>query len=114
MRRLAADGRIGGAAVRTRVVAALYDGRVDEQQIQEQQYDEQHYEDDGPDALSAAAGRVASIVGAAERASVELREQAELPASAGDGLSQEELVKRLVEEFDAQEVLDDPDPEEAT
>ncbi len=41
----------------------------------------------------------------------ELRDEAELPAAA-DGLSQEELVKRLVEEFDAQEVLDDPDQEE--
>jgi hypothetical protein len=32
------------------------------------------------------------------------------PAAEG-GLSQEELVRRLVEEFDAKEVLDDPDQE---
>ena len=35
-------------------------------------------------------------------------------APADAGLTQEELVRRLVEEFDAQEVLDDPDaPDEA-
>jgi hypothetical protein len=31
--------------------------------------------------------------------------------AADPGLSQEELVRRLVEEFDAKEVLDDPDQE---
>jgi DNA polymerase-3 subunit gamma/tau len=54
-----------------------------------------------------------SVIGTMLRLRYELRDDAELPAAA-DGLSQEELVKRLVEEFDAQEVLDDPDQEEAT
>jgi DNA polymerase-3 subunit gamma/tau len=52
-----------------------------------------------------------SVIGTMLRLRYELRDDAELPAAA-DGLSQEELVKRLVEEFDAQEVLDDPDQEE--
>jgi DNA polymerase III subunit gamma/tau len=51
-----------------------------------------------------------SVIGTMLRLRYELRDDAELPAAA-DGLSQEELVKRLVEEFDAQEVLDDPDQE---
>jgi len=51
-----------------------------------------------------------SVIGATLRLRYELRDEAELPAAA-NGLSQEELVKRLVEEFDAQEVLDDPDQE---
>jgi DNA polymerase-3 subunit gamma/tau len=51
-----------------------------------------------------------SVIGTMLRLRYELRDEAELPAAA-DGLSQEELVKRLVEEFDAQEVLDDPDQE---
>jgi DNA polymerase III subunit gamma/tau len=53
-----------------------------------------------------------AVIGTTLRLRYELRDEAELPAAA-DGLSQEELVKRLVEEFDAQEVLDDPDQEEA-
>jgi DNA polymerase III subunit gamma/tau len=52
-----------------------------------------------------------SVVGTALKLRYELRDEAELPST--DGLSQEELVKRLVEEFDAHEVLDDPDQEEA-
>ena len=52
-----------------------------------------------------------SVIGTMLRLRYELRDEADLPAAA-DGLSQEELVKRLVEEFDAQEVLDDPDQEE--
>jgi DNA polymerase-3 subunit gamma/tau len=52
-----------------------------------------------------------SVIGTMLRLRYELRDDADLPAAA-DGLSQEELVKRLVEEFDAQEVLDDPDQEE--
>jgi len=51
-----------------------------------------------------------TVIGTMLRLRYELRDEAELPAVA-DGLSQEELVKRLVEEFDAQEVLDDPDQE---
>jgi DNA polymerase-3 subunit gamma/tau len=51
-----------------------------------------------------------SVIGTMLRLRYELRDDAELPVA--DGLSQEELVKRLVEEFDAQEVLDDPDQEE--
>ena len=47
-----------------------------------------------------------SVIGTMLRLRYELRDEAELPAA--DGLSHEELVKRLVEEFDAQEVLDDP------
>jgi DNA polymerase-3 subunit gamma/tau len=53
-----------------------------------------------------------SVIGTMLRLRYELRDEADLPAAA-NGLSQEELVKRLVEEFDAQEVLDDPDQEEA-
>jgi hypothetical protein len=43
----------------------------------------------------------------------ELRDEPEPadPAAAPGGLSHEELVKRLVEEFDAQEVLDDEETE---
>jgi hypothetical protein len=52
-----------------------------------------------------------SVIGTMLRLRYELRDEAELPPAA-DGLSQEELVQRLVEEFDAQEVLDDPDQEE--
>ena len=54
-----------------------------------------------------------SVVGTPLTLRYELRAPeavADLPAA--DGLSQEELVRRLVEEFDAQEVLDDPDDQE--
>ena len=59
----------------------------------------------------ATADALRSVIGAALALRYELRETAEPPAGAADGLTQEELVKRLVEEFDAQEVLDDPDQE---
>jgi DNA polymerase III subunit gamma/tau len=55
-----------------------------------------------------------SVVGTALKLRYELRDEDNPPAASDDGLSQEELVKRLVEEFDAHEVLDDPDQEEAT
>jgi hypothetical protein len=40
-----------------------------------------------------------------------LRDEEELPEAGDPSLSHEELVKRLVEEFDAQEVLEDDDEE---
>ena len=45
----------------------------------------------------------------------ELRDEPEAadPAAAPGGLSHEELVKRLVDEFDAQEVLDDEEETES-
>jgi DNA polymerase III subunit gamma/tau len=52
-----------------------------------------------------------SVVGASLKLRYELSDAAEPADAPGDGLSQEELVKLLVEEFDAQEVLDDPDQE---
>jgi hypothetical protein len=62
----------------------------------------------------AAAEALRSVLGTMLALRYELRDESELPEVGGDGgLSQEELVKRLVEEFDAQEVLDDPDQEEA-
>src|SRR5271168_4124556 len=67
--------------MRARRRAALYDVCVEAHDVPELQCEEQHVADDGgPDTLSAAPGRVASIVGAAERASLELREQAEARA----------------------------------
>jgi len=57
----------------------------------------------------ATAEALRSVLGATLVLHYELRDD----APAADGLSQEELVRRLVEEFDAQEVLDDPDEEEA-
>jgi DNA polymerase-3 subunit gamma/tau len=56
-----------------------------------------------------------SVIGTTFALRYELRdeEEDETPAPEADGFSQDELVKRLVEEFDAQEVLDDPDQEEA-
>jgi hypothetical protein len=59
----------------------------------------------------ATAEALRSVIGTMLALRYELREEEELPAGGDDGLSQEELVKRLVEEFDAQEVLDDPDQE---
>jgi DNA polymerase-3 subunit gamma/tau len=54
-----------------------------------------------------------SVVGASLKLRYELSDEDEPPADpAGQGLSQEELVERLKEEFDAQEVLDDPDQED--
>jgi DNA polymerase III subunit gamma/tau len=58
----------------------------------------------------ATAEALRSVVGTMLKLRYELRDETELPAD--DGLSHEELVKRLVEEFDAQEVLDDPDQED--
>ena len=49
--------------------------------VEDHEFEEAHWGHDAdPDALSAAPGRVASIVGAAERAAAELREQAEARA----------------------------------
>ncbi|MBV9816883.1 MAG: hypothetical protein JOZ07_00875 [Solirubrobacterales bacterium] len=52
-----------------------------------------------------------SMLGATLALRYELRDDAELESGTADTISQDELVKRLVEEFDAQEVLDDPDQE---
>jgi DNA polymerase-3 subunit gamma/tau len=65
----------------------------------------------------ATAEALRSVVGAPLNLRYELRDLAPPedapngPPAAEPGLSQEELVRRLVEEFDAQEVLDDPDQE---
>ena len=59
----------------------------------------------------ATAEALRSVIGATLVLRYELRDDA--PAADAGGLSHEELVKRLVEDFDAQEVLDDPDEEEA-
>ena len=64
----------------------------------------------------ATAEALRSVVGAPLNLRYELREVAADDGPEGapaqdTGLSQEELVRRLVEEFDAQEVLDDPDQE---
>jgi DNA polymerase III gamma/tau subunit len=61
----------------------------------------------------ATAEALRSVTGAALVLRYELRDEEEMPepADAG-GLSHEELVKRLVEEFDAQEVLDDDEESE--
>jgi DNA polymerase-3 subunit gamma/tau len=53
-----------------------------------------------------------SVIGTTLVLRYELRDADEPPMPEADGLSQDELVKRLVEDFDAQEVLDDPDSEE--
>jgi len=61
----------------------------------------------------AAAEALRSVVGTPLVLRYELREEEELPpADEASGLSQEELVKRLVEEFDAQEVPDDDEETE--
>jgi DNA polymerase-3 subunit gamma/tau len=63
----------------------------------------------------ATADALRSVVGAALALRYELTDPVEADpahpaaAAADAGLTQEELVRRLVEEFDAQEVLDDPD-----
>ncbi len=59
----------------------------------------------------ATAEALRSVIGTPLVLRYELRDEEELPEPAAGGLSHEELVKRLVEEFDAQEVLDDPDEE---
>jgi DNA polymerase-3 subunit gamma/tau len=62
----------------------------------------------------ATAEALRSVIGTTLVLRYELRDESELPdaASDADAISHEDLVKRLVEEFDAQEVLDDPDSEE--
>jgi hypothetical protein len=61
----------------------------------------------------ATAEALRSVIGTTLALRYELAEEAQALAPDADGLSQDELVKRLVAEFDAQEVLDDPDQEEA-
>ena len=71
----------GAKLVRTRAGAALYDGPMEGSQTPASEHHElEFFEDEGPDTLSAAPGRVASIVAAAESASRELRDQAEVRA----------------------------------
>jgi DNA polymerase III subunit gamma/tau len=61
----------------------------------------------------ATAEALRSVIGTPLVLRYELRDEEELPEiEAAAGLSHEELVKRLVEEFDAQEVLDDDDEEQ--
>ena len=54
-----------------------------------------------------------SVIGTTLVLRYELREEQDIPREpeVPEGVSHEELVKRLVEEFDAQEVLDDDDEE---
>jgi DNA polymerase III subunit gamma/tau len=59
----------------------------------------------------ATADALRSITGSTLVLRYELRDEDELPEAEDTSLSDEELVKRLVEEFDAQEVLDDDDEE---
>jgi DNA polymerase-3 subunit gamma/tau len=62
----------------------------------------------------AATDAVRSVTGAVLTLRYELRDEAAEPiAEEAPRLSGEELVKRFMEEFDAEEVLDDPDQEEA-
>ncbi len=62
----------------------------------------------------AAAEAVRSITGAALTLRYELRDDAPVITEYGSGLTGEELVQRFMEEFDAEEVLeDDPNQEEA-
>jgi DNA polymerase-3 subunit gamma/tau len=62
----------------------------------------------------AATEAVRTVIGAALTLRYELRDEAlEAAADEVPGLSGEELVKRFMDEFDAEEVLDDPDQEEA-
>jgi DNA polymerase III subunit gamma/tau len=61
----------------------------------------------------ATAEALRSVIGTPLVLRYELRDEEELPrAQEADSLSQEELVKRLVDEFDAQEVLDDDEETE--
>ncbi|MDQ6835174.1 MAG: DNA polymerase III subunit gamma/tau [Actinomycetota bacterium] len=62
----------------------------------------------------ATAEALRSVVGAMLTLRYEMRDETEPVAQDSAGLSHEELVRRLVAEFDAEEVLDDPDQEEAT
>jgi DNA polymerase-3 subunit gamma/tau len=62
----------------------------------------------------AAADAVRSVTGVPLTLRYELREDDAAPVADDEpGLSGEELVRRFMEEFDAEEVLDDPDQEEA-
>ncbi|HEY3729526.1 MAG TPA: DNA polymerase III subunit gamma/tau [Solirubrobacteraceae bacterium] len=62
----------------------------------------------------AAADALRSVTGTALALRYELRDEDLAPvAQDAPGLTGEELVKRFMEEFDAEEVLDDPDQEEA-
>jgi DNA polymerase-3 subunit gamma/tau len=60
----------------------------------------------------ATAEALRSVIGTTLVLRYELRDEQDLPEPEAAGISHEELVKRLVDEFDAQEVLDD-DQEEA-
>ena len=62
----------------------------------------------------AAADAVRSVTGATLALRYELRDNAPAQADDGSGLTGEELVRRFMEEFDAEEVLDDTNQEEAT
>jgi hypothetical protein len=55
----------------------------------------------------AASDALRAVVGSPLVLRYELREKPELSEAEDAGLSHDELVRRLVEEFDAQEVLDD-------
>ena len=61
----------------------------------------------------AATEAVRAVTGAALALRYELRDEPEPAAVKASGLTGEELVRRFMEEFDAEEVLDDPDQEEA-
>lgn len=62
----------------------------------------------------AAADAVRAVTGASLKLRYELRDDAPAPPDDDStALTGEELVRRFVEEFDAEEVLDDPDQEEA-
>ena len=63
------------------------------------------------DHRQATAAALASVVGSPLALRYELRDVAPAPEPEVSGLSGEEVVRRLMEEFDAQEVLDDPDEE---
>ena len=62
----------------------------------------------------AAADAVRSVTGATLALRYELRDNAPAQADDGSGLTGEELVRRFMEEFDAEEVPDDTNQEEAT
>ena len=62
----------------------------------------------------ATADALRSVTGASLRLSYELRDDAPVPTPTGPGdVAGEELVRRFMEEFDAEEILGDPDHEEA-
>jgi hypothetical protein len=61
----------------------------------------------------AAAEAVRSVTGAELALRYELRDEGPASPDAASNLTGEELVRRFIEEFDAEEVLDDTDQEEA-